>query len=466
MKRADLFFTGSLLPLDFLALVGAASAAYSLRFSNIFSDLRPVIFDLTFPTYMNAVFPAAFILLFIFALAGLYSIRPRRIAVEMTRILLGVSSGFALLLTIAFFSRELFDSRFILIAAWVLAITFVAAERLLIRMLQRSLRRYGIGVQHIVLIGKTKPGHSIRTFFDAYPRFGYHVTAHFAHFDHGTKDSIKHLKKKDEADTIFIANPDITRKEVRAIKMFSDNEQLGFVYSAELFPGSTTRPIFHTFAGQPVIEVPKTPLDGWGAIYKRGFDIVVSLFLIILTLPIQIITALLIVIEDPGPFLHFQKRVGQRGKRFTYFKFRSMVKDAHTYRFDKDFLEKHRNMREGTPLFKLKHDPRVTRIGGVIRKFSIDELPEFYLVLFGKMSLIGPRPHMPKEVAEYKPSQRRVLTIKPGVSGLAQISGRADIDFNEEVTLDMHYIENWTPFMDLVILLKTPVAVLFRGGAY
>jgi lipopolysaccharide/colanic/teichoic acid biosynthesis glycosyltransferase len=221
------------------------------------------------------------------------------------------------------------------------------------------------------------------------------------------------------------------------------------------------KPIIHTFAGQPVIELPKTPLDGWGAIYKRVFDILVSLVLIILTLPIQIIVAILLLLEREGGVLFHHLRVGQGGKSFHYFKFRSMVKDAHKYRFDEDFLKKHQNTRGGSPLFKLDEDPRITKIGRFIRKTSIDEIPEFYLVLLGRMSLVGPRPHLPEEVDDYKPSQRKVLTIKPGISGMAQIGGRANLSFDEEVQLDMFYIENWSPMLDLIILIKTPFAVLF-----
>jgi lipopolysaccharide/colanic/teichoic acid biosynthesis glycosyltransferase len=116
--------------------------------------------------------------------------------------------------------------------------------------------------------------------------------------------------------------------------------------------------------------------------------------------------------------------------------------------------------RKGSPLVKIHNDPRVTRVGEFIRKFSIDELPELFLVLQGKMSLVGPRPHLPEEVERYKPEQRRVLTIKPGITGLAQTSGRSDLDFDEEVRLDMFYIEHWNPWLDLVILLKTPWVVI------
>lgn len=459
MKRVDLFFVAALLPLDFFVLLGSASVAYSVRFSPIFAKIRPVTFDLEFNTFMNVVAPMIFVWIGIFAIAGLYSVRPKRLAVELSRIILATSAGIAVILAIAFFQRELFDSRFIVLAVWVLSTLFVIVERILVRLIQRSLRKFGIGIRHVIMIGKTKSGQELKRFFTRYPKFGYEVVEHIAHFNDSAKERILNLKQRDMADVLLVANPEISRGEIQDIKTFSDIEHLQFIYSADLFPGSIARPVFHTFAGQPIIEVPKTPLDGWGAIYKRVFDIIISLILIVITLPIQVIVAIAILIESPGPILFFQKRVGQGGKPFTYFKFRSMTRDAHKYRFDPEFLKKHGNLREGTPLFKLAHDPRVTRVGRIIRKFSIDEIPEFYNVLFGKMSLVGPRPHMQEEVNQYKSHQKKVLTIKPGITGMSQISGRANLSFDEEVRLDLHYIENWSPWLDLVILLKTPFAV-------
>jgi len=204
-------------------------------------------------------------------------------------------------------------------------------------------------------------------------------------------------------------------------------------------------------------------------VYKRLFDIVVSFLLIIVTLPLQILVALALFIEQPGRILFSRTpdgkkttRIGLDGKPFHYFKFRSMIKDAHKYRFDKEFIKKYGNTRQGSPLFKLEDDPRVTRVGKFIRKYSIDEIPEFYLVFIGRMSLVGPRPHLPEEVDKYQPHHLRVHAVKPGITGMAQISGRADLDFEEEIRLDVYYIENWTPFLDLIILLKTPFIVLFR----
>lgn len=466
MKRADLFFTAVLVPFDYLTLVGAASAAYALRFSPWFESVRPVTFSLPFGDYLNIVLPILLVVIFIFSLSGLYNSRPHRIAVEVTRILLASSTAIAAILAIAFFSRELFESRFILLAAWAFAIVFVVIERILVRGIQRSLRRFGVGMKHVVIIGKTKSGNDLARFFDAYPRFGYAVSGHVANFTDSTRDKIIGLKKNGEADVVLMANPAAEPKEISAVKAFSDIEHLEFIYSAAMLPSFAVRPRVHTFAGQPVIEVPKTPLGGWGAIYKRVFDIFISFLLITITLPLQLLVAVAIVIENPGSILFRQKRVGQGAKKFKYFKFRSMVKNAADFRFDPEFIEKYGNMRDGTPLFKLKDDPRVTRVGKFIRKWHIDEIPEFYLVLMGRMSLVGPRPHMPKEVEQYKPSQKKVLNIKPGITGFSQISGQSNLEFDEEVRLDMYYIENWSPWLDLLILLKTPWVVLFDRKTY
>lgn len=465
MKRTDLVFTAALVPLDYLALVAAAAVAYSLRFTDLIVAERPVGFTLPFSTYIEAVLPAAAMFLVVFALSGLYAMRPQRIAVEATRVVMAIATSFAVVLAVAFFSRTLFESRFIMIAAWALAVLFVLAERLLMRGLQRSLRYVGIGLMNVALIGKTKNGNALHDFFRTAPHRGYRMVYHAAHFEEA-KNRLLTLKRKGSLDMIIVANPDATRQEVDAIRGFTDTEHLTFAYSTDLVPSGTARPIVHTFAGRPVIEVPKTPLDGWGAIYKRMFDVICALVLILLTLPVQIIIALAIVIENPGPIFFGKSRVGQRGREFPFLKFRSMVRDAHKLRFDPAFIQKYGNERGGSPLFKLKEDPRVTRVGRILRAWSLDEIPQFYLVLLGDMSLVGPRPHLPEEVALYQPEQRKVLTIKPGITGMAQTSGRASLDFDDEVRLDMYYIENWTPWLDLVILLKTPFAVLFKRGAY
>ncbi len=473
MKRVNLAFAAMLIPLDYVALLAAAMTAYSLRFTDFFVNLKPIQFGLTLDDFIKNALPLGLVYLAIFAFAGLYAIRPRSITEEFSRLVLACTTAMAMVLIIAFFSRALFESRFIILAVLGLTVVFVFIERMLVRAVQRGLRVYGIGSMQLAVIGKTKNGQALIEWFERFPSFGYKPVLHVSHFTPDTENRIFQLKRKNNIDGILLANSDATKTEIAEIKTFADINHLTFFYSADLFPGSSLRPRVHTLAGRPLIEVPTTPLDGWGAIYKRGFDILGALLLIVVTLPLQITIALALFIEQPGDVL-FRKlpngakavRVGQRGQMFHYFKFRSMIKDAHKYRFDAKFIAANGNMRDGTPLFKLENDPRVTPVGRFMRKYSLDEIPEFYLVLFGRMSLVGPRPHLPEEVALYKPEHRKVLTIKPGITGLAQISGRANLDFDDEVRLDMYYIENWNPWRDLFILLKTPLAVLFRRGAY
>ncbi|MFC1788062.1 sugar transferase, partial [Patescibacteria group bacterium] len=331
----------------------------------------------------------------------------------------------------------------------------------------------GVGEHRLAIIGQNKTSKALAEVFTLKQRLGYRVVDQFKTFDDIAKSKIKAMKKEDKVDELILAEPEISRQSAAEIIAFCDAEHLGFQYAADLFTTAVGRSVIHTYAGIPVIEVRKTPLDGWGAIYKRLFDIVVSLILIVLTSPIQLIAALALFIEQPGRVFFSRlsnnkktMRIGQDGKPFHYFKFRSMIKDAHNFRFDEAFVKKHGNLREGTPLFKLKDDPRVTRVGKFLRRYSIDELPEFFLVLRGRMSLIGPRPHLPEEVEKYATHHKKVHTVKPGITGLSQISGRADLDFEDEVRLDIHYIEHWSPWLDLYILFKTPLVVLFRRGAY
>ncbi len=471
MKRSELFFTLILIPLDFLALIAAGVAAYYARFHPAFTAYRPVVFDLTIEGYLEVIYPIAIVWLAIFALAGLYSTRRQAIAAELTRVALACSTSMAAVFAILFFSRVFFESRFIAIAAWLFAIAFVSATRVAIRLLQRSLIRFGVGEHRVAVIGDTKTSQTLIGLFKKKHGLGFHMTAAFPAFNRTAAEKIRALKKKGMVDEVLLADPEASREMATELLAFTDTEHLGFKYTADLFAAAVGRSVIHTFAGIPVIEVQKTPLDGWGAIYKRLFDIVFSSILIILTLPLQLVIALALFIEQPGRVLFSRlpdgrktMRIGQGGAPFHYFKFRSMVKDAHKYRFEPEFIKKYGNIREGTPLFKLKDDPRVTRVGRILRKYSLDELPEFYLVLLGRMSLVGPRPHLPEEVATYEPHQRKVLTIKPGISGLAQISGRAELEFEEEVRLDTYYIEHWGPWLDLYILLKTPLVVL--KGAY
>ncbi len=213
----------------------------------------------------------------------------------------------------------------------------------------------------------------------------------------------------------------------------------------------------------PVITYHTISLNNYEAVFKRLMDIVVSLVGIIVASPIMLVAAIAIKLESPGPVVFRQIRVGQNGRQFSIYKFRSMYKDAEERK--KELMAK--NEMQGGVMFKMKDDPRITKVGKFIRKTSIDELPQLFNVLIGSMSLVGTRPPTLDEVEKYKRGQWRRISIKPGITGMWQVSGRNNItDFDEVVELDLYYIDNWNLLLDIKILFKT-VGVLFsRNGAY
>ncbi|HLZ70658.1 MAG TPA: sugar transferase [Dehalococcoidia bacterium] len=201
--------------------------------------------------------------------------------------------------------------------------------------------------------------------------------------------------------------------------------------------------------------------NGWQRPAKRAMDVVGASILLIVLAPLLLAIALAIKLDSRGPILFRQTRLGKDGRFFSFLKFRSMVADAEARQAELDAL----NEADG-PIFKMKHDPRLTRVGRFIRKTSLDELPQLWNVLRGEMSLVGPRPPVPKEAARYEAWQHGRLAVKPGMTGLWQVSGRSNVRFSEMVKLDFQYIERWSLWLDLKILLLTVVAVIRTDGAY
>lgn len=222
-------------------------------------------------------------------------------------------------------------------------------------------------------------------------------------------------------------------------------------------------PRIHTqqVAGLPLIHVTTPALEGGQRVAKRLFDVCSASVLVLLAAPVMALTACAIKVGGPGPVFFAQERVGMKGEHFRMLKFRSMVVDAEQR------LGSLKSQNDGNgALFKVRNDPRITPVGRFLRKYSLDELPQLLNVLGGSMSLVGPRPPLPGEVAEYEKDVRRRLLVKPGLTGLWQVSGRSDLSWQDSVRLDLYYVENWSLAGDLVILLKTARAVLAGTGAY
>jgi exopolysaccharide biosynthesis polyprenyl glycosylphosphotransferase len=213
------------------------------------------------------------------------------------------------------------------------------------------------------------------------------------------------------------------------------------------------------FGDAPVLGLRRVELTGFQQTLKRGFDLVVATLLLLLLSPVLLACAVAVKLSGPGPVLFRQRRVGQDGREFVIHKFRSMVIDAEQRLDDL----KARNEADGL-LFKLRHDPRVTHVGRILRAWSLDELPQLVDVLRGDMSLAGPRPPIPSEVANYDAWIRNRLRVKPGLTGLWQVSGRHQLSFEDYVRFDLFYVENWSLSMDLFIVLRTIPTVLRRSG--
>ncbi len=467
MKRTDLFFSVLLLPIDFLMVVLAGLSAYYLRFSNLSTDIRPIIFSLPLGEYVQVLLILGLVWLVIFAFSGLYNLRELgSLKAELKKVVLGCSLGLVAVVIYIFFQRDLFSSRFIVMAGWLLAILYVGLGRVIITYVRRALRVYGIGIHNIVVVGSGQTADRLVREFSVRRNLGYVVVKRYDDFTLESAADLEAFLELKEVDEVLQADPNLSKAERLRLFDFADEHHLTFKYAADLLETKVLRVEVDELAGLPIVEVKKTPLDGWGRVAKRVLDIIGSFILIILTSPIMILTAIAIKLDSRGP-VFFSKldddsplyRIGQGGKKFRYLKFRSMLDRMNSLRYT-ELAD--RNIRTDGPMVKIKDDPRITRVGKLIRRLSIDELPELFLVLTGTMSLVGPRPHLPEEVAKYESRHKKVLTIKPGITGLAQVSGRSDLTFDDEVKLDIYYIENWSLASDIIILLKTPLAV-FRS---
>ena len=216
------------------------------------------------------------------------------------------------------------------------------------------------------------------------------------------------------------------------------------------------------WSAQPLGAVGLLAARPWQLVAKRLLDIVGSLGLLLLLSPMMLVIAVVIPLTSPGPVIYAQRRIGKGGHPFTMYKFRSMERDAHDLRH----LHAHRNHHTTGPVFKVPDDPRVTRVGRVIRRLSLDELPQLLNVLRGDMSLVGPRPALPEEFDQCNAEVRQRTLVAPGLTCIWQVSGRSDVDFLRWVDMDLEYIRTWNLRLDLLLLLRTVPAVLRGSGAY
>ena len=466
MKKSELFFSAIQVPIDFLVLVLAAVSAYIIRNVPEILVLKPKLYTFSLHKYIEVVLLVAPIFILIYALEGLYDIRStRKFWKEALKIFSATSIGLVIIIVAIFLKREWFSSRFVILSAWMLGTFYIILARYLMQLIQKwLLRTRGIGVHKVLLIGRNDKMDTISKIISQSPNMGYEV---IDQIETASLHVIKEIQTEKGIDEIILCEPSITDGEQEKLIDYSAINNIEFKYIPTTL--QTSKFTLGVLSGEPIIEVRNTPLEGWGRIGKRVFDVVTSLIGIIITSPIMLVTALAVNLDSEGPIIYKNERIGDNGRKIFVYKFRYFknefcisknnpkLKEALEY--EKHLIEK-QSVRKG-PLYKIKDDPRKTRVGKFIEKYSIDELPQFFNVLFGSMSMVGPRPHQKREVEKYMEYHRRLLTIKPGVTGMAQVSGRSDLDFENEYRLDLYYIENWSLWLDIQICLKT-VGVLFR----
>jgi exopolysaccharide biosynthesis polyprenyl glycosylphosphotransferase len=408
----------------------------------------------------------------ILSLRGLYRL-PRAASAldDLSSIFTAAGLSVMLLFAGSTFVRYPAESRLTLIFAWALVTFLVVLCRANLLWIVGVLHQRGIGVARTLVVGDNTVGRMIMQALAGRPHLGYEVAGFlategetdFGRFRRlGTPDELERVIRQERIAQVVIALPSASHEAIMRIVNHCRRDGVQFRLVPDLYEVSLGRLDIDTVSGIPLMGIKDAAIQGVNFFAKRVIDVTIALAVLILFCWFFLPVALLIWIEDRGGSpLYGQTRVGRAGRNFTMQKFRSMRPDADQQLAR--LLEY--NEAEG-PIFKMRDDPRRTRIGAFIRRWSIDELPQLWNVLKGEMSLVGPRPATLREVEQYEEWQLHRLDTLPGITGLWQVSGRSELGFSEQVLMDITYIENWSLGLDLRILLRTIPAVLSGKGAF
>lgn len=470
------FYSLILVVADFLVILAAFSFAYVLR---VQYDQRPLLSPVYAREYLTSFLWIVPFWIVIFGSLGLYqaSTYNRRL-VEWGKIAIGAFIGILLVIGWEYVSeKHLFPAR--LVAAYALAASFllIVIEREILRWIRSLLFRLGRGTSRVLMVGNSAATRDIAGSLAETHKSGYHIVAIA-----GPKSVVPRGLNVEHFTTVEAALDQITRLGITTIIQTdlydsADRNQriLGAAqvnhisYSfipgeAEFYTGKNTVDVF---LGYPMISVSQTPLIGWGAILKQVFDALASFVLVVLASPVFLVVMILQKIFNPGPVFYVSRRLSQFSRPIKLIKFRSM-----DYRYGKhDAAAEFRAMgrkdlaAEYEKHRKVKNDPRITRFGQFLRVTSLDELPQLFNVLKGDLSLVGPRPILPQE-ARFSSGRTALLhSVKSGVTGLWQVSGRSNLSFDERIELELFYAQNWSFWLDVKILFKTVGVVLRKKGA-
>jgi len=374
--------------------------------------------------------------------------------------------------TVIFFVKAKYYSRPLVLLFGIFNFLLMTFVRILLKIGSDHFYKKGFNFRNVLLVGTGDKALDLATLVRDHPEWGFRVLG-FVDKDPGSigreiqgKKVIGSLKDissildREVVDEVIFTLPKEDLADIEATLKICEEFGIRAHLVADLFNMIIAQTQLNELHGVPLLTFTTTPFKTSHLVVKRMIDIVGSSLALVALSPVFLIAALAIKLTSPGPVLFKQERCGLNGRRFTFYKFRSMINDAEQRRVE----VAHLNEMQG-PVFKITHDPRVTKIGKLLRKTSIDELPQLWNVLKGDMSLVGPRPPLPSEVEQYERWQRRRLSMKPGLTCFWQIRGRNEVGFDEWMRLDLKYIDNWSLKLDWEILLKTIPVVLLGKGA-
>jgi exopolysaccharide biosynthesis polyprenyl glycosylphosphotransferase len=419
---------------------------------------------------------------FVFALWGMFIVmafkskrlystdRSLSIPKELLRVVTYIFYTSIIVGSIVFFAKYKFFSRFVFFASFLLLCTLLGGWRIIKRLILRKLITGGFHNINTLIIGVNKVGKIVLEEIKNQPYRGLKIIGFLDDHNENFVDGIPVLGKladfttiarKYFVDEVIVVIPP---KEKVVSKLIAQARKMRLAVRTVPEHLEHSLPILDVdYIGIiPLLTYKERMPHPSEAAFKRLFDLVASAILIVLLMPLFIITAILIKIDSSGPVFFIQKRVGLKSRIFNLYKFRSMIKDADELKYQ---LLEENEVKDGV-IFKIKKDPRVTRVGRFLRKYSLDELPQLFNVLKGNMSLVGPRPALPNEIEEYDGTDMDRLSIKPGMTGLSQVRGRSNLSFSRWVRWDLWYINNWSFWLDMRILLWTVPTVLKGKGAF
>jgi exopolysaccharide biosynthesis polyprenyl glycosylphosphotransferase len=464
--RYTVFFQNKLLATFRYNLLGIENNAHTV--TRITQDVKA-----PFSFFQSLEIGIVIGLILIFALRGLYNIHLTGSWFrQVWAIVSSATLGLAFLITYYFIFQPQSSSRLLVPFVWATAILVLCFARLIVSSLMGLLHRLGLGETRLLVVGSGRLSKMIMQHIVANPNLGYSIVgflhdmneppSDFGRFKMlGTLEDLGMVIRSMQIDEVIIALPShLHQQSIRTVRLC---ERLGtsFKLVPDLYELSLSRIDMEAIEGIPLISIKQVSINSVQRVVTRLVDIVIAILILIIGSPLWLCIALAIGISSPGVILFKQIRIGLNGRPFLVYKFRSMYKNADARLAD---LMVHNEVQG--PLFKIRDDPRITPVGKFLRHTSFDEIPQLINVIKGEMSLVGPRPPLPHEVAQYEEWQKGRLAIKPGMTGLWQIRGRSTISFDEGVLMDLYYIENWSLRLYFQTLLRTIPAVLFRRGAF